>query len=166
MGERQVGLFTLQDLAGPLEYGELYRQRAMDKRSKAVTDKLGWHRAGNDITLQNLRNTLDEGGLVLRCQETLAEMMRLVFERPTTGLGFKRDAKVKGIVLRGGGSPDKTIALCYALQARDEVIAKGARRKRPSPGPGWQYVGHPDDAHHDELETEHVEKDAIEDLLE
>lgn len=166
MGERQVGLFTLQDLAGPLEYEALYRQRAMDKRSKTISERLGWHRVGNDITLQNLRNTLDEGGLVLRCQETLAEMMRLVFERTETGLGFRRDAKVKGIVLRGGKSPDKTIALCYALQARDEIVSKGPRKPRPSAGPGWQYVGHPDDAKHDEEELEHIDRDAIEDLLE
>lgn len=167
MGERQVGLFTLQDLAGPLEYDELYRQRVMDQRSKRITEKLGWHRVGNDITLQNLRNTLDEGGLVLRCPETLAEMMRLVFERVETGVGFRRDAKVKGVMLRGGKSPDKTIALCYALQARDEVVTKGVKRKHPTPEPGWKYVGHPDDAKNAEEDAlENVDKDAIEDLLE
>jgi hypothetical protein len=165
MGERQVGLFTLQELAGPLEYGELYRQRVMDVKNKRTTEKLGWHRGGNDITLQNLRNAADEGNIILRCPETLAEMGRLTFERPETGLGWKRDSKVRGIVLRGGKSPDKTIALCYALQARDEIAQRSTAKKK-GPPKGWAYTSHPDDAKNDEDYEQVAERDAIEDMLE
>lgn len=138
IGERQVGLFTLQELAGDLEYDDLYRQRALDTKAKTLTMRLGWPRVGNDVSLQTLRAALDGGDLVVRCPDTLREMQRMIWERPeTAAAGNKRDKKVRGVVLRGGGSPDKVIALCYAIQAKDE-IAKDESRKKRTPTHGWQ----------------------------
>jgi len=159
MGERQVGLLTLQTLADELEYDGLYRQRHMDTKAKQATMRLGWPRVGNDITLQHLRDALDYNELLVRCPDTLREMQRMVWERPeATAVGAKRDAKVRGVILRGGGSPDKVVALCYALQAIAE-LAKEPAAKRRKPTHGWQ-GGLPD------LEEPEDDGDAVEGMLE
>lgn len=159
MGERQVGLFTLQELAGEFGYDDLYRQRKIDTRTKHVTERLGWPRVGNDITLQTLRNRLDERTLVMRCPETLLEMQRMVWERPETGVGLKRDSKVRGVMLRGGGSPDKVVALCYAVQAIDELAHEEPKKVKRKPK-GWEYESLPEDDEADE-----PEKDAVDDMF-
>lgn len=161
MGERQVGLFTLKTLDDELEYTNLYRQRDMANRLRKPTDKLGWHRAGNDITLQTLKDALDDGGLILRDPEALREMQRLVWERPdSTAVGHKRDSKVRGVMLRGGGSPDRTIARCYAIQAKDEIY-KAPKTDKPRRPKDWKWNEAPEDALH-----EKPEKDALDELLE
>lgn len=159
MGERQVGLLTLQTLADELEYDGLYRQRHMDTKAKTLTMRLGWPRVGNDITLQALRDALDYQELIVRCPDTLREMQRMVWERPeTAAVGNKRDSKIRGVLLRGGGSPDKVVALCYALQAKHEVMRDPEPKKR-KPTHGWQ-GGLPD------LEEPDDEGDPIEGMLE
>ena len=152
IGERQVGHFALRTLNDELEYDELYRQRRMDTRTKVMSDRLGWPRVGNDISLQTLRDAVDNGELIVRCSETLREMQRMVWERPEAGAqGGRRDNKIRGVMLRGGGSPDKVIALCYAIQAKDE-IAKATPTRQRSRDDEWLNGPQPDDDDTDPIE--------------
>lgn len=117
VGERQFGLPSLRRLLKDYKYGWLYYERAEDKKSRPVTDKLGYHKRGNWVTdplLRNLRAAVRAGDVLIRSQELYDQMRRLQY-KPKGSIdpedALDQDLEVK---LSGGGSPDLVMALAYA----------------------------------------------------
>lgn len=116
MGERQVGLPTLRRLYREYEFRRLYYQRDESAKSSPVTDKLGWPRAGNDITTREFRRGVIERGVVLRSRRLVNQMRRTVWYSPREiqqRAERSRDELLQ-LKLQGGGSPDLVIAAMYA----------------------------------------------------
>lgn len=124
LGERQFGLPSLRRLLREYGYGWLYYERDESKRSRPVTDKLGYFKRGNwtsDPALRNLRAAIRQGDIEIRSSDAIDQLSKLQF-KPKGAIepdeALDSDMQVK---LAGGGSPDLVMALAYAYHACHEV---------------------------------------------
>lgn len=125
LGERQVGLFILRRLWDHYGVRNLYRQQSITKTAVVEDEnpELGWHRGGNDVTLQEFRKAVRDRKIVLRSRALLEQMGRMEWKPRSDDLyksANEPDAKLT-LKLRGGGSPDLAIAAMYANYALSQV---------------------------------------------
>lgn len=124
IGERQFGLPSLRRLLKEFAYGWLYYERDEAKRTRPVSDKLGYWKAGNwtsDPALRALRVAIRQGDIEIRSRPLVDQLSKLQFKARTSiepEEAHDADMQVK---LAGGGSPDLVMALAYAYHGCHEV---------------------------------------------
>lgn len=124
LGERQFGLPSLRRLLKDFGYGWLFYERDETKRTRPVSDKLGYWKAGNwtsDPALRALRVAIRQGDIEIRSRPLLDQLAKLQFKaRTSIDPEHAHDADMQ-VKLSGGGSPDLVMALAYAYHACHEV---------------------------------------------
>ncbi len=124
LGERQFGLPSLRRLLKDFGYGFQFYERDEKKKTRPVSDKLGYHKAGNwttDPALRALRRAIIQDDIEVRSSECISQLSRLQFKSRTSidpEDSLDEDMVVK---LAGGGSPDLVMSLAYAFHACREV---------------------------------------------
>jgi hypothetical protein len=145
VGERQFGLPSLRRLLKDFGYGWLYYERDEAKRTRPVSDKLGYWKAGNwtsDPALRSLRVAIRQRDIEIRSKPLLDQLGKLQFRSKTTiNPEHAHDADMQ-VKLSGGGSPDLVMGLAYAYHGCHEVDNFPVVKPRYAAGTAGDILGH------------------------
>lgn len=143
LGERQVGLYTLQVLWREYGYTRLYYERGEENPARPKSTRLGHPRKRDDHTLRQMRRVVLERGIDLLDPELIDQMGRLIYANPSEDrAGVKLGDEGLKIKLRGGGSPDLCMALMYANMALEEVVHFPPEPAPYAPGTWGELLDH------------------------
>ncbi len=143
LGERQVGLYTMQVLWREYGYTRMYYERDETNPGRPKSGRLGHPRQKDDYSLKLCRRTVLEKGLDLQDPELIDQMSRLVYANPSEDrAGVKLGDAALKLKLRGGGSPDLVMALMYANMALSEAVHFPPDPEPYQPGTWGELMGH------------------------
>ena len=124
VGERQFGLPTLRRLFDEYRYAAVYKGRSEQSRSRRPSDNLGHHRSANDTIIPNLRSALCRGDIIIRSEDTLAELRQYQyqpkFKGPSVDVDMLRSHEM--VTSAPPGMHDDMVLACgYMWHAAREV---------------------------------------------